>query len=64
MKDIRNEEYAFIVVVKKTFPLRNVFFATTLMPPSFFWNILMTSGIEIDQSKRVAKGFEPRTHEP
>jgi hypothetical protein len=34
-----------IVVVKKTFRLRNAFFVTTLMPKSFFGNIILTIGI-------------------
>jgi hypothetical protein len=30
----------------KNVPIAERFFATTLMPPSFFWNINMTSGIK------------------
>ena len=35
----------FIGVVRKTFRLRTVFLLQTLMPPSYFRNIIMTSGI-------------------
>jgi hypothetical protein len=42
---ITQKKIAFIVVVKKTFRLRNAFFVTTLMPPSFIRNIIMTIGI-------------------
>ena len=35
----------FIGVVRKTFRLRTVFLLQTLIPPSYFRNIIMTSGI-------------------
>ena len=36
----------FIGVVRKTFRLRTVFLLQPLMPPSYFRNIIMTSGID------------------
>jgi hypothetical protein len=46
VNDSRTNAKWFIVVAKKTFRLRNAFFVTTLMPPSFFRNIIMTIGIK------------------
>ncbi len=39
------DHYSAIGVVRKTFRLRTVFLLQTLMPPSYFRNIIMTSGI-------------------
>ena len=36
---------AAIGVVRKTFRLRTVFLLQTLMPPSYYRNVIMTSGI-------------------
>jgi hypothetical protein len=43
---------------QKNVPIAERFFATTLMPPSFFRNIIMTSGIAAGRSL-LAPGFEP-----
>ncbi len=41
--------FYFIGVVRKTFRLRTVFLLQTLIPPSYFRNIIMTSGITEDE---------------
>jgi outer membrane protein OmpA-like peptidoglycan-associated protein len=51
-----------IVVVKKTFRLRNAFFATTLIPPSFYRKIIMTIGRsknigDMRPMKKIAQTF-------
>jgi hypothetical protein len=43
---------------QKNVPIAERFFATTLMPPSFFRNINMTSGIIIDEALWTQTAFQ------